>query len=205
MGKLTRGRGWRPNAPRPMDATRKQKFLDALAEHGIVGEAARAASLHSHRGCLATFYREREADPEFAKAWDEALDLARASIEYELHRRAVEGVEKPVFYLGKEIGSVTEYSDSLLLARIRKLDPEYRPQQRIEHAGTVKIKPLGLDELSAEQRKLLRGILELQAAKDADFSIVAPALPLDNANSEAPAADGGAESDGDTDAEDPSP
>lgn len=171
-----------------MDAARKQKFLAALADHGIVAEAAKAASLHSHHGCIQTFYRQREADPEFARAWDEALDMARASIERELHRRGVEGVDKPVFWQGREIGTVKEYSDVLLLARIRKLDPDYRPQQRIEHGGTVKVKPIGLDALDKKQRELLRGILELQAAKDvakdAEFSVVASPPLLDNQESE---------------------
>lgn len=155
-----RGRGYRPNPPRPLTEERKNTFLEELAEHGIIGQAAKRASLHSTRGCLASFYSERERDPDFAQAWDEALAMARGAIEAELHRRGVEGYEEPVWWQGKEVGSVTKYSDALLLARIRAIAPEYRPKQQVEHSGGVEMKPLQLEELSSRQRDLLRELLE---------------------------------------------
>ncbi len=177
------GRGWRPNAARPIDARRRAKFLEELAKHGIVGEAAKRASLHSHHGCIQTFYDERKKDPEFAKAWDEALLLARYSAERELHRRAVEGVDEPVFQGGKQVGKIKKYSDTLLLARMRKLDPGYRPMQRIDHGGTVQIKPIGLDTLTAKQRELLRELLGPET-QDAEFAVLETPLLEDTSHSE---------------------
>ena len=152
-------RGWRPNSARPMTDNRKALFLAKLAEHGIVGEACKRASLHSNNGCIASFYRERDNDEEFAAAWDEALDIASSSVEAELHRRGVRGYDEPVWWQGKEVGSVRKFSDALLLARIRKLDPDYRTKQSIEHSGAVDTKPLGLENLTDDKRDLLRRLL----------------------------------------------
>jgi len=203
--KKPRGLGWRPNLPREVDAKRKALFIEKLAEHGIVGQAAKAASLHSHNGCIATFYRERERDPEFARQWEEALLQARYAVEAELHRRAVEGVEEPVFYLGKEIGTITRYSDQLLLARIRKLDPEYRPAQRIEHGGTVNIKPIGLDQLNKTQREHLRAIL-VEQVKTVEATVVETPLLEDTSDGEASPLEAYPEDpSGDQGSEEPSP
>jgi len=193
-----RGRGWRPNLPRPLDAARKEKFLLALAEHGIIGEAAKVASIHSHHGCLATFYRERERDPVFAQAWAEAMEVARHAVEYELHRRAVKGVDEPVYYLGKEVGTITRYSDALLLALVRKLNPEFRPAHRVEHAGTVNVKPIGLEQLSKTQRGHLREILAEQI-KDAEVTVVETRLLPDTVLSEASSEDSSTGTGGDSD------
>lgn len=182
MGALSRkrGRGWRPNLPRPMDQARKEKFLSCLAEHGIIGEAAKQASLHSHHGCLQSFYRERERDPLFAQAWQDAIEQARFTIEKELHRRAVEGVDEPVYWQGKEVGQVRKYSDQLLLAMMRKLDPEYRPAARVEHGGTVNVKPLGLEQLNKTQRGHLRAILVEQIKPPAEATVVEATLLSDH-------------------------
>ena len=166
-----RGRGWRPNAPRPMTEGRKNLFLRELARHGVVASAAAAASPHSHdeeRGCLSSFYALRARDPDFAAAWDEAMKTARGVVERELHRRAVEGYEEPVFYRGEEVGKVRKYSDRLLELRIRALAPEYRPTAKIEHGGTMEFKDSGLQNLSSEKRRMLRLILEEQV-KDAEL------------------------------------
>jgi len=165
------GRGWRQNPQRLLDDKRKAKFLDELSRHGIVGEAAKRASLHSHHGCIQTFYRERKANPEFARQWEEALEMARHTVEYELHRRAVEGIDEPIYYMGEKVGSVKKYSDQLLLARIRKLDPTYRETQKIEHGGAIDVKPIGLEQLDGRQRALLRELLQ-SSVRDAEARVV---------------------------------
>lgn len=178
-GYPVKGRGYRPNPPRPLNEARKQKFLEELTKHGIVGEAAKRASLHSHRGCLTSFYRERERDPDFAQAWDEALEMARGAVEAELHRRAVEGYLEPIYYLGQEVGEVRKYSDSLLLARIRAVAPEYRQKQQIEHTGGVDIKPIDMQSLTSSQRAALRELLQGDEGKPARITIDdAPVVPL---------------------------
>lgn len=63
-------------------------FLQMLAETCNASEAARAAGK-----CRAGAYRKRAADPAFARAWDEALDMGYAEIELMLMRAALFGSE----------------------------------------------------------------------------------------------------------------
>lgn len=115
----------------PLSAERKAAFLAELARHGIANRAARAASPHttSPTGCLSTFADERQRDPAFAAAWEEAIDTARAEVEHEIYRRSTVGVEEPVFggkYKETVVGTVRRYSDRLLELRARALLPAYR-------------------------------------------------------------------------------
>lgn len=87
----------------------KALFLAALAEVPVVVHACKAAGVNR-----ATAWRAREADPEFAKAWDEALEEGVDRAEQEAFRRAVAGYEKPVWYKGELVGTETVHSDALL-------------------------------------------------------------------------------------------
>lgn len=120
-----------------LSAQRKQLFLEELERHGVIARAARAASPHStsKNGCLQTFYDERARNAEFASAWDEAVAQAKGAIEHEIHRRAVEGYEEPIYggrYKEKIVGTVRKYSDRLLELRARALIPEYRDHRKLE-------------------------------------------------------------------------
>ncbi|WP_326525576.1 hypothetical protein [Sphingomonas sp.] len=115
----------------PLSAERKAAFIAELARHGIANRAARAASPHSASatGCLSTFADERQRDPEFALAWGEAIEEARAEVEHEIYRRSTEGVDEPVYggkYREQVVGTVRKYSDRLLELRARALLPAYR-------------------------------------------------------------------------------
>ena len=87
----------------------KAVFLAALAEVPVVVHACKAAGVNR-----ATAWRAREADPEFAQAWDEALEEGVDRAEQEAFRRAVVGYEKPVWYKGELVGTETVHSDALL-------------------------------------------------------------------------------------------
>ena len=74
----------------------KALFLAALAEVPVVVHACKAAGVNR-----ATAWRAREADPEFAKAWDAALEEGIDRAEQEAFRRAVVGYEEPVVHHGR--------------------------------------------------------------------------------------------------------
>lgn len=74
----------------------REPFLRALGNVPVVREAARAAGV-----TRSTAYKARKADPEFARAWDEALENGIDCAELEAFRRAVVGYEEPVVFQGR--------------------------------------------------------------------------------------------------------
>jgi len=105
-------------------------FLAELATDGNVARAASAVGVDRSNA-----YQRRLRNPGFAKRWDEAIEAATDSIAAEAYRRAVTGVEEPVFYKGVEYGRVTRYSDALLIALLKRHRPEYRDSSRVEIAN----------------------------------------------------------------------
>ncbi|WP_130472464.1 hypothetical protein [Candidatus Magnetaquicoccus inordinatus] len=73
-----------------MSIKRRKLFLDALAATGTVTDAARLAGVS--RGGV---YLVRSADPEFAQAWEEAIEIFADSLESAAHQRAVTPTGKP--------------------------------------------------------------------------------------------------------------
>lgn len=84
-------------------------FLAALAETGILSRASEIVGVDR-----ILVWRRRQTDPEFAKAVDEAIEMAADKLEAEARRRAIEGVEEPVYQGGQLVGTRVVYSDSLL-------------------------------------------------------------------------------------------
>ena len=70
-------------------------FCAALAETGIVAKACKAVDISRQQA-----YKWRQSMPEFAKAWDDALEIGITALEDEAHRRAFEGTDEPVFHQG---------------------------------------------------------------------------------------------------------
>lgn len=107
-------------------AEQQDEFLAELRLSGNVTAAARAAG--RDRRC---FYRDRQNNTEFAFAWLDALEEATDRLEGEAVRRAVSGIDEQRFYQGSEIGSVTRYSDALLMFLLRARRPwRFDPQGR---------------------------------------------------------------------------
>lgn len=69
---------------------------------------------------------------DFAAQWDEAIETAIDALEHEARRRAVKGVDEPVFYQGNVCGVVTRYSDTLLIQLLKAHRPEkYRERHEL--------------------------------------------------------------------------
>lgn len=107
-------------------ATKKQMFCDALADGFTVANAAYVTG-----NVLRTVYRWRDEDPEFAEAWAIAYAAGAETLHSEALRRAVTGVEKPLFHMGHAIRDpetgapvvLREYSDTLLIFLMKARDP----------------------------------------------------------------------------------
>lgn len=111
----------------------KVVFLRELARVGIVGAACKKAKVGR-----TTAYKTRDEDAEFAAAWAAALDDAADDMETEAWRRGKAGVLKPVYQGGKKVGSVREYSDTLLIFMLKGTRPEkYRDRQQIDVTASL--------------------------------------------------------------------
>ena len=102
-------------------------FLRAYAQSGVISTALRAARVSPY-----TLKNFRESVPEFDEAVREAGEEAADALEEEAYRRARDGVEKPVFQKGIQVGAIREYSDVLLMFLLRARRPEkYRETRGI--------------------------------------------------------------------------
>ncbi len=122
---------------------------------------------------MQTFRDERKRDPEFARAWDAALEQHAGDLVAELYRRAMVGDQVPIQNAkGELIGWRSIRSDKLLLEAVRAHVPMFTPRSVSEVTAKVSNVPLGLDSLSVESQEELARILEreqrrlLEAATD---------------------------------------
>ena len=117
----------------------RKPFLESLARQGIVVTAAADASITKK-----TAYNARNNDPDFAQQWDDAIDTATETLEIELRRRALDGVEEPVFYRGVMLDQrVRKYSDVLLMFYLKGLKPE-KYRDNISQHIEGKISPIDI-------------------------------------------------------------
>jgi hypothetical protein len=115
---------------------RRERFLRALAETGIVSVAVEIARTSRTR-----VYDLRKRDTGFAEAWDGAEEQAADALEAEAWRRAVDGVAEPLVSSGKVVRdddgqplAVRRYSDNLLLALLKARRPDkFKDRAVVEH------------------------------------------------------------------------
>jgi hypothetical protein len=120
---------------RKITARRRIRFLAALRETGNVRGACIAAAVPR-----TNIYAHRRADEAFAKAWEEAEQIAADRLEAEAWRRGVDGVPEPLVSAGRLVGDadgkpifVQRYSDTLLLALLRAHKPDkFRDRTSVE-------------------------------------------------------------------------
>lgn len=96
---IQRHDGWTPN--------RRALFLQALADTCNVTMACHAAGMSS-----GAIYPLRKRDPAFRAQWTDALREGYSRLEAALLDRAINGIERPVMYGGKQVASVQHYSDA---------------------------------------------------------------------------------------------
>ena len=138
---------------------RKEIYLSELRRTGIKPRACLVANVSR-----CTVWKHRRRYPEFAEAEERALTAFRMTIENEIRRRAMEGVERTITVAGKK-EVIREYSDRLLALMLKRFIPEYRDSfkedQRTEHAGSL-APEADLSELSPRGQVLLRQLLQCE-------------------------------------------
>lgn len=116
----------------------KRAFLAAFRVNGNVSRSADAAGVSRSR-----HYEWLDDDDDYKRAFADAEDEAGDKLEAEARRRAIEGVEEPVFGsmgngLGSgQVGTVVKYSDTLLIFLLKGARPE-KYAERHNVKGSVK-------------------------------------------------------------------
>lgn len=144
----------------------KKVFIEVLRTNGgNVSKALLAANLKR-----TTAYRLFKEDQEFANEWIDAQELATDELFTECRRRAVEGVERPVYQNGKLVGTVREYSDTLLIFALKQAEARHKWRNRLIKTGNVALQavrdrgmslgltPEQIDELELAMREQFKGI-----------------------------------------------
>lgn len=118
-----------PLQPRCDDLMR---FLAALRD---VPNITRACRIISREPGYIRDWRKR--DPAFDKAVTEALDDGIDSLEAEVHRRAFEGIDKPIVYQGQVTDTYKDFSDNLAQFLLKAHRPEkYRERSEVQSTGS---------------------------------------------------------------------
>ncbi len=116
----------------------RTRFLKELAETCSVRSSAKLAGISR-----STAYRARSSDPAFADAWDDAIDDAVDTLEAEARRRALHGSEEPVYHLGKQVGTIRRYSDSLLMFLLKAYRPERFREANLDQLADMITRRMG--------------------------------------------------------------
>ena len=103
----------------PSLAHKKERFLIELASGASVRTAALSVSVKPEAP-----YEWRKLDQAFAERWQLAEEAGTDLIEEEAFRRAVTGVEKPVYRGGEIVGHVSDFSDTMLMFLLKARRPE---------------------------------------------------------------------------------
>lgn len=151
----------------PLDDLIMPGYLAALAATGNYIAAADAVGIsdstaRNHRNPKHPTY-----DEEFAYACEEMLERHRKKLIAEAERRAIHGVDEPVYQQGSFVGVKRVYSDRMLEILLRaKGGPEFKDKVQVEQSGHVSTTNLNvaasaekLASLDAEGRAALRRVL----------------------------------------------
>lgn len=122
-----------PKPGKTWNRKKQASFLAAYRTQGTIRAAAELSGVSRNRH--AVWLRE---DPTYAARFQVAEDDAKDSIDEEIRRRAITGVDKPVFQGGKQVGTIRERSDVLLIFLAKGANPEkYRERTENRQTGDV--------------------------------------------------------------------
>jgi len=102
------------------DADRQASFIQALAESGCVKEAAARVGMST---ASAYGLRTRADAQSFRYAWEAALDHAIQRLSDAAFSRALNGVARPVFFQGEQVGERRYFDEHLTRFLLRYRDP----------------------------------------------------------------------------------
>jgi len=100
----------------------QERFLECFRQLGSVGAACAEAGIP-----VATVESWVHKDSQgFKKRKEDAGIVALGILEREIHRRAVEGIDRKLHFRGQVFDTERQFSDNLLMFRAKRLDPAYK-------------------------------------------------------------------------------
>ena len=120
---------------------RQRAFLAAFVETGGIARAAKLSGVS-----WSAHYQWKRNDRNYLAQFDLATEMTADRAEDELHRRAIDGYDKPVTYKGEIRGWYRDFSDTCLIFMLKGLRPEkYRENmvQMTANAPTAIVINLG--------------------------------------------------------------
>lgn len=112
----------------------KLDFLNALSVVRYKVKASRTIGVS-----YATIAKWLEADQEFAEAVAEEELFQAEELSEEIRRRAVDGIDKPVYFQGVLVDTNKAFSDILLIFEAKRRDPQYRDRAPQETSDATKL------------------------------------------------------------------
>ena len=101
-------------------ADKQYSFIEALAECGCVDEACARVGM----GRTAAYALRTRSDSEsFRIAWEAALGVAVSRLEDAFFGRTVNGVSRPIFYKGEQVGERRYYDERAAMFMLRYRAP----------------------------------------------------------------------------------
>jgi len=96
-------------------------FIEALAETGIVEEACRRVGMSR---TSADNLRRRPCAVHFRRAWEAAIDYSLYRVEEDAFTRSRQGVARPIFHKGEQVGEYRHYDERLTMFLLRTRRPQ---------------------------------------------------------------------------------
>ena len=110
----------------PKTSRMKKRVCERYAQYGTLTKASEGVI---NRRIV---YDWRQQDPDFEAELSKAAEIYVEKLEEEADRRGVEGVDKGVYYLCDKVATEKQFSDTLLIFRLKALAPDkYRERQEI--------------------------------------------------------------------------
>ncbi|MFL6720440.1 MAG: hypothetical protein ACJ8FT_01365 [Sphingomonas sp.] len=102
-------------------AQKQIAFLEALADTACIDDACRHVGMSD---TSAYRLRRHPSANAFRAAWYAAVDHGLQRLEQEVISRAVNGVSRPVFYKGEQVGEWRKYDERLAMFLLSSRRPE---------------------------------------------------------------------------------
>lgn len=128
----------RPSYRREPDEKAEQmtRFLEEFRQRGNVRASCRAAGIDR-----TTAYLWRSENETFKELWVQAREDATDLLEEEARRRGHDGVDKPIYYKGKKVDVIKEYSDRMLEILLKANRRKFRDKVEVtgEDGGPINV------------------------------------------------------------------